>query len=164
MHDSLGQSGQATALLHQSLDLCRESGDKLGEGWVLQDLGDVRLRQGAGGEAACALDQALDIFRQLGARRTEASVLRSLGEMHCARGRLLKARACLDAAVVIQRQLGLKPRLAQTLAALAPVQAASGDHTAADHSRREAHALFRALAMPIPAERPCRPPGRPARA
>jgi tetratricopeptide (TPR) repeat protein/transcriptional regulator with XRE-family HTH domain len=152
VHHSLGQPGQATALLRQSLDLCRESGDKFGAGWVLQDLGDMRLRQGARREAACALEQALDLFRQLGARRTEASVLRSLGELHRAQGRLLEAGAYLDAAVVIQRQLGLKPRLAETLAALAPVQAASGDHTAADRSRREAHALFRALAMPVPGE------------
>jgi tetratricopeptide (TPR) repeat protein len=112
----------------------------------------MRLRQGACREAACALEQALDIFRQLGARRTEGSVLRSIGELHRAQGRLPEAGAYLDAAVVIQRQLGLKSRLAETLAALAPVQAASGDHAAADRSRREAHALFRALAMPVPDE------------
>jgi tetratricopeptide (TPR) repeat protein len=134
--------------LLQSLCRCREYGDKLGEGWVLQELGDMKLRQGTGGEAARALEQALDIFRQLGARRTEASVLRSLGELHRTQGRLLKARACLEAAAVIQRQLGLITRLAQTLTVLAPIQAATGDHAARHRSRREAHALFQTLAMP----------------
>jgi tetratricopeptide (TPR) repeat protein len=95
---------------------------------VLQDLGDVRLRQGACGKAASTFEQALHIFRRLGARRSEASVLCSLGELHHAQGRLRQARACLDAAVVIQRELGLTPRLARTLATLAKVQAAIGDH------------------------------------
>ncbi|MEJ5246900.1 MAG: tetratricopeptide repeat protein [Caldilinea sp.] len=84
--------GLARALhLTQALKLCRQTDNRLGEGFVLRSLGYVAHFQGEEEKALDFWEQALQIYQELGDRPRLLSIWQHLGEVYAALGDLGRA-------------------------------------------------------------------------
>jgi tetratricopeptide (TPR) repeat protein len=113
--------------LEQSLVICREIGDRSGEGVVLCNLSYLaHLKRDPEG----ALDygrQALAITEELGERDTQADIWNTMGLAHAALGHFTEAEDLHQRALSQRRELGLVPQAMDTLAGLADLHLVQGD-------------------------------------
>ena len=75
----LGGAAEALRHFERALDLYRETGDRRGEGYALDSLGDAWIDLGEPRRAIELYEQALTITRDIGDRRGEGSTLGNLG-------------------------------------------------------------------------------------
>ncbi|MFH1278459.1 MAG: sigma 54-interacting transcriptional regulator [Candidatus Eisenbacteria bacterium] len=83
-----GKLEEARKLLETALTRVRESGNRLEEARVLEDLGRVLFRSGKSEEASRVLEQALEFQEDFGDEGGQVRALLSLGQMARERGRL----------------------------------------------------------------------------
>jgi predicted ATPase/uncharacterized protein HemY len=140
-----GDFERSTALLKESLSLCRERADKSGIARALNGLGVLAWHQGDYPVARSFYEQSLAIRRELGDRLTLATTLSNLGVVANSQGDHASARALFEENLAIQRQVGDQQGLATTLNNLASTAVFQGDFASARPLFEESLAINRAL-------------------
>jgi tetratricopeptide (TPR) repeat protein len=108
------------------LSICREIGDREGEGWVLAYLGLLSHHQDDRESAQRYCQQALLIAQSLGARHTQAYALTHLGHVQMSLGQVAEADRAYRQALTLRHELGEHTLAMEPLAGLARVALAQG--------------------------------------
>ncbi len=90
-----------------ALDSARQVGNRQGEGWVLNNLGEALEFAGSSEGVGC-LEQALAIRRQIGDRWGEAQTSNNLADAYMALGRKDEAFAMMRRARDLNREIGVR--------------------------------------------------------
>jgi tetratricopeptide (TPR) repeat protein len=113
LHNTLGilqweRGGYLDALRHYDagLRLCRETGDRVHEGLMLNSMGVALTRLQRFDEARTVLEESAWLNRQTGERLLEAHALAALADVSIRLGPPGAAVACLDAALALRREMG----------------------------------------------------------
>jgi transcriptional regulator with XRE-family HTH domain/tetratricopeptide (TPR) repeat protein len=87
----IGDDGQASAQLRESLELCRRLGNRYGAARVHWIMGRMAERQGRYAEALRCTEQARELFRASGNTAGEAEMLNNIGWFHSLLGHYQRA-------------------------------------------------------------------------
>jgi DNA-binding SARP family transcriptional activator/tetratricopeptide (TPR) repeat protein len=101
-----GRHDSAAVKYHESLQLLRSVGDRVGEAHALNGLARLHLEHGLLDEAHGLLDEALAICRAVGNRRVAAQVMHALGDLQLVREEYEEARRQFAAVLMIAQQTG----------------------------------------------------------
>jgi len=115
LHLHLGNFQTALPYLEQSLEICRQIGDRAGEGATLNNISQIFKAQGEYETALGYLKQSLDIFRQIGDRAGEATTLNNISAIYWAQGNAETALSYLEQSLPVFQQIGDKAKLCVTL-------------------------------------------------
>jgi adenylate cyclase len=129
--DLQGEDDAAQSSLEQALRICREIGDRQGEGYTLGNLGVLCLNQDNYADAEGYLQQDLDICRETGDRPGESIVLSNLGVLYSGQGNYARARACYEQALDINRETEDRRGEHHTLGNIGHVSIQFGDYARA---------------------------------
>ena len=102
----IARYADALPLFEQSLAICREIGDKAGEGATLNNLSQIYDARGDYATALTYLEQSLAISREIGDKAGEGTTLNNLAGIARARGDYATALTYLEQSVAIQREIG----------------------------------------------------------
>ncbi len=135
-----GEPARATALLEESLALCRAAGDQAGVAWSLVRLGLVKLFSRDYGAARSALRESLVLARALGDQRVTAWALHWLAcaQLWSGEGSPEEVRRLEVESLELWMELGDRRNRSYSLALLAEVAYVEGDLVAALGYMREA--------------------------
>jgi tetratricopeptide (TPR) repeat protein/transcriptional regulator with XRE-family HTH domain len=139
-----GDLAEAGDVLAQARDICRATGDRLGEAGALTELGRVRTLSGDLAGAAHDHEQALGIYRAIGHGHGEATALTELGAVRRLTGDLAGAHAALTSALDICGASGDRHNAAYALTELGRVRTQTGDLAGASQAIAQALDDFRA--------------------
>jgi tetratricopeptide (TPR) repeat protein len=158
-----GDLWQAERSFRSVLEIVRNEGDMVGEGYVLADLGRVRTLRGQHELAEADLSAALAMSRRMTSNLVHGRVLLAFAELYLARGEPERAYSLIGEALVIFSENGPAPVLrARILELRGRIDEQTGNPTAAAAARTMAlalagdadPALSRALAAAIHAPAP----------
>jgi len=116
----------------QSLQICRQVGDRQIEGSVLNNLGIIMAQQGDYGSAGRYFEQSLNLCYQIGDRQAEANVLNNLGIVAGYEGDYIKARDYYAQALPIKQEVGDRRGEGMILDNLGDVARYQGDYSQAE--------------------------------
>jgi len=122
-----GAADEAEAYLHESLELCASSDDRLSFGIALEHLSAVALARGDVDEARYALDESLNLYHEVGSRWNVARALNLLGNVAAQLGRSDEARERYTGALATALQARALPEAHNALAGIAALAASGGD-------------------------------------
>ena len=145
IYRALGQMEPAREHLEKALRLCRERGDRKGEGWALNGLGRIYSILGQRERAQEYFEQALSICREIGDRGMEVRNLNNLAGVYRAQMQRSKAQEYCEQALSICREIGDRGKEATTLNNLGEVFSALGHMERAREYYEEALSLHREL-------------------
>ena len=134
----LGKKQEALEYLQQALIICREVGDRITEGTVLNDIGDIHTDLGNKQEALEYLQQALIICREVGNREGEGRTLNNIGRVHAELGHQQQALESLQQALTISREVGDRITEGATLSNIGSLHAELGHQQQALESLQQA--------------------------
>jgi tetratricopeptide (TPR) repeat protein len=117
----------ARALYDESLEICRDLGDRSGIAWAMQGLGVTARHQGDHAAARRLSEESLAVFRDLGDREGIATALNQLGEIEMAQGDFRAARTRQEDSLARFKALGDRSGIAASLDALARIAVAAGE-------------------------------------
>ncbi len=143
IYRALGQMEPAQQHLERALRLCRERGDRKGEGWALNGLGRIYSILGQRERAREYFEQALSICREIGDRGMEIRNLNNLAGVYRAQMQRSKAQEYCEQALSICREIGDRGKEATTLNNLGEVFSALGHREQAKKYYEEALSLHR---------------------
>jgi tetratricopeptide (TPR) repeat protein len=135
----------AYAHLQESLQICREQGDRLGFANGLHSQALVDADRGDYVTARALLEQALAIYRELGDRWDIANALSSLGNVTRRQGDYPAAQALCEEALALHRTLGEPFGIAFALTGLAIIANHRHEYKVARARYEEALAIFQKL-------------------
>lgn len=138
-----GDLWRAEQSLRSVLDIVRNEGDLVGEGYVLADLGVIWTRRGQYELAEANLSAALAMSRRMTSNLVLGRVLLALAELYLARAQPERAVPLAGEALVIFSESGPSPVLrARALELRARIDDQAGNPTAAAANRSMALALL----------------------
>lgn len=111
----LSEYARAETLYEESLDICRETGDRTGEAETLNRLGIVLLRQGNLDAAVDRFEESRTIRAELGDEYGESKTLNNLGLVADDRGEMERAREYFEESLERSRARGDRLHEARTL-------------------------------------------------
>ncbi|MCI5158864.1 MAG: tetratricopeptide repeat protein [Candidatus Electrothrix sp. AUS1_2] len=126
--DQSGRSREALPLYEESLCICRELGDRAGQGAALKHLARLCHAQCSHAQALGHLEECLLICRDLGDRIGQKDVLQHLGLIHQERCRYGEALSCLEETLALQRESGDRCGQALTLGRIGRVYKERCEH------------------------------------
>ncbi|HJL33857.1 MAG TPA: tetratricopeptide repeat protein, partial [Polyangiaceae bacterium LLY-WYZ-15_(1-7)] len=134
-----GDRTAAVAAWRTGLERAREVADRRSECFLLNNVGEARLADGAYDEAEIALERALDLAEELGDKRAMADVSRNLGMLALRRGDD-DASPRLEEALTQAREYGGREAVALAQRAIGALRAQTLFDTggASDRSAEEA--------------------------
>jgi tetratricopeptide (TPR) repeat protein len=144
---TLGQMEQAREQFERALIMCREQGDRRGEGWAFNGLGRVYSILGQRDRARSYFEQALNLSRELGDRGDEVSALNNLAGVYRAMVQRKQAQEYCEQALSICKEIGDRGKLATTLSNLGEVYSAKGRMEQARQYYEEALSIQRELGI-----------------
>ncbi|MFF2965060.1 hypothetical protein ACFVT1_40775 [Streptomyces sp. NPDC057963] len=98
-----GGLGDGSDVLEEAVSLCRDIGDKRGEGIALSNLGPNRLQADAPAEAARMLTRASDLREEVGHAHAQAKALMNLGKAWGVLGFTDRATEAVRGAITLYR-------------------------------------------------------------
>lgn len=125
-----GRYAQARCRNEEALDIFRETGDRVGEAYVLSNLAQIDLDLDRDDDALGLLSIAADICTAIQNRRVEAQVMHRLGEAHLRRRNFASAKAAFSRVLQFACQSG--DRIAETYGLVGLGTAAMERGTVAD--------------------------------
>jgi tetratricopeptide (TPR) repeat protein/transcriptional regulator with XRE-family HTH domain len=140
-----GHWDQSAALLQSALAAARRADDRLGEAYVLVQLGALQRENGDYPAAAVSLAQATAIYGDLGDQPGHAHALIDLGFLAVLTGDYPAAAASYEQALALARSASDRSTEAAALNHLGLVQHLTGDYPAAAASQQQALELSRDL-------------------
>ena len=105
--DARGNWADCIATHRIALDSARQAGNRLGEAWILNNLGEALGITGDGESIGC-LEQALAIRRETGDRMGEAQAANNLADAYRSLGRPEEALDLLRRALEVNHELGYR--------------------------------------------------------
>ena len=130
-----------------ALDCVRRTGNRRGQAWILNNLGEA-LGQRRVGEAISYLEDALAIRREIGDRRGEAQAANNLANVYLELGRPQEALEPLQRSLVVQREVGYRNGEGIALINLAEAYLELGRFDEAIQSLGQARPIFVDLDAP----------------
>ena len=130
-----------------ALDCVRRTGNRRGQAWILNNLGEA-LGQRQVGEAISYLEDALAIRREIGDRRGEAQAANNLANVYLELGRPQEALEPLQRSLVVQREVGYRNGEGIALINLAEAYLELGRFDEAIQSLGQARPIFVDLDAP----------------
>lgn len=124
----LGRMEQAREHLERALHICKDSGDRKGEGWALNRLGRVYSIMGQRERAREYFEQALAICREIGDRVYEVTTLNNLAGVYRSLVQRKRAQEYCEQALSIAREIGDRGAEAITLNNLGEIYSALGQN------------------------------------
>jgi len=118
---------RAKMLAEESLELCRELGDRRETGYALNTLGWLAHTEGNYAGAVTFLEESLALFRELGQKHDIALVLSSLGLTVLYLGEDERAAALCEESLALSRERGDPSSIASVLTNLGMITLARGD-------------------------------------
>jgi tetratricopeptide (TPR) repeat protein len=100
------QNPEALRHLERALSLSQESGDRINEATILNEISQIYRTWGRNDEALQNLQQSLQIHTEIGDRAGEATNLNNIATIYHARGRYDDALQRLQQSLQIRRELG----------------------------------------------------------
>ena len=143
LHHTLGRWAEAEKCCQQGLAICREVGERVGEGQMIGNLGVVYKSQGRWAEAEKCYQQSLEIFREVGDRLGEGQTLGNLGNVYESQRRWAEAEDCYQQGLAIRREFGDRVGEGQTLNNIGIVYEFQGRWVEAEESYQQALAICR---------------------
>ena len=138
-----GDYPTARRLLHESLAICRELGDKHWTAHALSSLGLVALSQADLDAARAVCQESVALFQEVGDDWGEAFALRSLGDAALLAGDAGAARDLYQRSLALWRTVGDPWGTAMPLNDLGRLGSMSGDYASARASYEESVQLLR---------------------
>jgi tetratricopeptide (TPR) repeat protein len=138
-----GHWNEAVTLAQAALSAARTAGDRQGQAWALNDLGNVQELTGAYPAAAASQTRALQLFRDLGDRQGQAWALNQLGTVQWLTGDYPAATASQTQALQLFGDLGDSIGEASALNHLGTLQRLTGEYPASAISQTHALKIFR---------------------
>jgi predicted ATPase len=114
------------ALLLESLEIARESSDRMDVAYALGNLGAVALVTERHDVARTRLEEALAIWREIGDQRMCAATLNNLADLAHHEGELAEAQRLFEAALAASREVGAARDVIRRLHNLARLAVESG--------------------------------------
>jgi len=136
-----GDLAGAKQLLEQSLEVCRQLGDRRGSANALGNLAVIALQEGDLDRAGASFDEVISLFRETGNRVQEGQARFNLALVRLDQGRFAEARVLLETALGTQEEMGRRSDVAHTLSALGELLFLEGEMEAALDRHRRALAL-----------------------
>jgi tetratricopeptide (TPR) repeat protein len=133
-----GDFASALATRRRALELARQAGSRLLEGWLLGNLANLLSQSGELDQAVAHLQEALHLMRETGDRSTEALFYNNLGVVYGQQGRTDEELACYQRALAVQRALGEMRSAATSLTNLGAAEVKRGRPAAAQPYLAEA--------------------------
>lgn len=122
-----GDLEEAWVLNHESLEIRRERGDRMGIAQSLNNLGAVALERGDFQASRTYYEESLDLRRAEGNLRYQAVSLHNLGELCFRMGEFGEARRFDEESLALRREVGDLMGIADSLNALGLVAERMGD-------------------------------------
>ena len=141
----VGDYGKALEYLEQSLAICREIGDRQGEGTTLNNISQIYDSRGDYGKALEYLEQSLAILREIGDRQGEGATLNNISQIYKARGDYGKALEYLEQSLAIRREIGDRQGEGATLNNISQIYKARGDYGKALEYLEQSLAILREI-------------------
>ena len=126
-----GDYATARAMFEESLEICRESGNRQGHAGAVNGLGLVAIDQGDYASARTLFEECLEIQRELGDRASIAISLNNQGILAQMQSDYPAAHALFEESLAIHRELGNRTAEASNLAGLGNVAYLQGDYASA---------------------------------
>ena len=137
---------EARSFYEESLEIRRESGDKMGIIASLSNLGHVANMERDFARARRLYEESLALRRKLGDKIGIANSLNNLGNVAKSEDSYVSAQVLYEESLAIQREMGDKIGIANSLNNLGQVMQAQGGHDSARLLYEESLALRRDLA------------------
>jgi len=141
---------EARELYRESLQICRDIGDRKGEAIALSNLGEVAYASGEHRRATVFYQQGLVIGRDMDDHWVIVACLNNLGEVYSALGDVGLAQTCLAEGLQLTADMQMLPGLLKVLTNVAALLARQGrasraaallalvrDHPASEQATRE---------------------------
>jgi tetratricopeptide (TPR) repeat protein len=129
--ERIASYSEALLLDEQCLSICREIGDKEGEGSALNNISQIYKAQGDSDKALSYLKQSLAICQEIGHKAGEGIVLNNIGAIHLVQGDYATALKYLGQSLAIRQEIGAKAEEGVTLNNISQTYDALGDYAAA---------------------------------
>jgi predicted ATPase/class 3 adenylate cyclase len=126
-----GAYDEARSHFEQTLLIFQESGDRRGEGLVLNNLGIISAETGDHLQAVSYFEQALLVCRHIGDREVEGNVLNNLGIVAGRQSNYVNAKSRYERALLIMREIGDRHGQAMVMDNLGDVFRYEGDFAGA---------------------------------
>jgi tetratricopeptide (TPR) repeat protein len=128
-----------------ALTFYRLSGDRLGESYVLNNLGDLYAQQEHWAQATAMYERSLSIKREIGDRAGESENLQGIGELLLRQGRWQEASQLFAQALRLRQEISDRYGEARTLSSLGQVYRHQGCTSAALEAFAASLSIFRQL-------------------
>lgn len=145
LYSTLGHWKMSELAFQQSLQICRELGDRHGEGATLGNLGTVYRCQNCLAEAEQAHQQSLQIYRELGDRHGEGTALTNLGNVYQLGGQWVEAEQVYQQGLLLFHEIGDRHGEGATLNNLGTVYRQQGRWIEAEQAYQQDLQLCREL-------------------
>lgn len=129
------------SLLHLSLAILRNIGDKYGEGVIISNIGEINRMRGNYDAALNCYKQVLAITQQISDKSGEGLALNGISLIYSESGNYDAALECLKQALAITQQIDDKLSEGVTLNNMATLVAAYGEHDSALNFLKQALAI-----------------------
>jgi tetratricopeptide (TPR) repeat protein len=126
-----GNYGKALPIFEQSLEFCRKTGDRLGEGATLNNISQIHTVKGDYDTALQYLEQSLAISQQIGDRQGEGATLNNISQIHKVKGDYDTALRYLEQSLAIRQQIGDRQGEGATLNNISQIHKVKGDYDTA---------------------------------
>ena len=143
LHQTLGWWVEAERCYQQSLAICQEVGNRVGEGLTIGNLGVVCQSQGRWAEAEECYQQSLEIRREVGDRLGEGQTIGNLGNVYGSQGRWAEAEKCYQQGLAIFREVGDRVGEGQTIGNLGVVYRSQGRWAEAEKCYQQSLTIYR---------------------
>jgi predicted ATPase len=140
-----GDNAKARHLFEESLVMCRELGDRWGEGAALEGLGTVAWSLGAYAEAQRWAEKSLSLRQSLGDIRGCASSLELMGDIAAYSGEMEESVRLQREIIAMRTKIGDQPGIAHAVFSLATGLIWSGEFSAAQSLFEESIEYYRDL-------------------
>jgi tetratricopeptide (TPR) repeat protein len=132
LHKRLSEWGEALRIYRNlALPMYRQSGDKVSEGTMLNNIAAIYHAQGDYDTALGYLKQSLAIMQQIGNQAGEGTTLNNISQIYFAQGDYDTALGYLKQSLVIRQQIGDKAGEGITLSNISTIYHAQGDYDTA---------------------------------
>jgi len=140
-----GRLADAHSSLEIALQLCRNIGEKAGEGTTLNNISQIYKAQGDYETALPYLKEALVISKVIGERAGEGATLNNIAVLYHAQGDYETALPYLKEALAIFKAIGERTGEGTTLNNISQIYKAQGDYETALSYLKEALAISKAI-------------------
>jgi tetratricopeptide (TPR) repeat protein len=124
----LGMLPESLESLQRALAVCREAGDRLGEGTTLNNIGQIYCSRGDYDTALEYMKESLNISCAIGQKMGESITLNNIGQIYYARGEYDTALKYLEGSLKISREIDDRLGEGVTLNNISQIYRKRGEH------------------------------------